>query len=952
MAKIAVTITGLVKLPADCKIDKDLFVGVALAGVVLDKDGQWTGAFAAAPTPPTSTDDKNYRRVVKVDIDKGTFSIPLNKTKLADTRVEKGSYLYVVFQTPYTNDEKMQFVLRRNQALLCQARNGGQVIELEEVEYEEAIGCRISGEVERAFGDGEHRSFGGVPVTLLDEKRDEIARVTTDSLGKYCFFTEEAGRFIVRFPADMPTTGGLLTLAMNEIDLHTEKGVAFTVPTVQYDVAMAKIVGQVTQGRLGLKGVVVTAIRCGTLDEFNSERSDELGHYEIELSKPGEYDLSFPTPFPDDAHKVWELKSDQPNMQSMSVTAGQMVMAKTVEYQPEEHKIVWTVTSGGLPGVGKLVEVWDEEAKIFIAEQRTDHNGQAIFDLPEPGVYTVKVYPDDPMTRKARKDKVSVHSTYRGRTEFAPVAARPADPTSGGGGALLNAEVSEAVIDSQAYPILTETVGVTATALPAASPATGMVSLTQTAEKAVRAILGWRPKTGDIQGFKTALAQSFKLENVEGHIEATWTPRSYAVQVQDDLGAITGAQASIYTRAKAALDASLPLLDGLKTLRADIQPDDIEAIRAIVRSEMTQLVMELGVVGGPRVQRVDELFRYLLGPTPSSDPEQVSGHLQELGERLGMQRERVNSVEDEQNYTNYLILIDYIYTLQVSWDNQRKFFDRMGSAEPFLGTQLVLVSQALTAVAEGVQQVYFTMDSVFLTSAERQTLTLNFAGGGLGILQVPGDEDAMQVGNMFTFDRYAAPMTIAELLDWVDRVASEEAPRLIQDSGKDGVIAFFPTINKLRKLVHGSLLFDKGVQDPRRQPLPTAYSTARVQRALEELASQLDDTARLAGQIVAQARQPRTDLTKQALVDALRDPDVVSALRSVVGSGQSGGTPTAPPTTAPAGQVAGETRPSGPGLKFDPSIFDKFDIEVLRGVRPELFSVTANIPSSIPGRLT
>ena len=84
---------------------------------------------------------------------------------------------------------------------------------------------------------------------------------------------------------------------------------------------------------------------------------------------------------------------------------------------------------------------------------------------------------------------------------------------------------------------------------------------------------------------------------------------------------VTGAQASIYARAKVALDQSLPLLDGLTSLRTDILPEDQQATRSIVRTELTQLVNELGIAGGPRVQRVDELFGYLLGtdPDPSNN---------------------------------------------------------------------------------------------------------------------------------------------------------------------------------------------------------------------------------------------------------------------------------------------------------------------------------------------
>ena len=78
-------------------------------------------------------------------------------------------------------------------------------------------------------------------------------------------------------------------------------------------------------------------------------------------------------------------------------------------------------------------------------------------------------------------------------------------------------------------------------------------------------------------------------------------------------GGITGAQASVYQRAKDALDQSLPLLDGLYPLFKEAKDEDVAALRAMVRSQFTDLVNELGLMGGPRIARVTQLFFLLLG---------------------------------------------------------------------------------------------------------------------------------------------------------------------------------------------------------------------------------------------------------------------------------------------------------------------------------------------------
>lgn len=368
--------------------------------------------------------------------------------------------------------------------------------------------------------------------------------------------------------------------------------------------------------------------------------------------------------------------------------------------------------------------------------------------------------------------------------------------------------------DALSYPILTEEVGFP-TARPSGAGASG--SLGETVEGALREVLAWRPKASDPRGFVAALTQAFDLKEVEGRTLVSWTPRSYAVQ--HDLGAVTGAQASIYARAKAALEQSLPLLDGLYPLRADNDDEDVGAVRAVVRSELSELVNELGQVGGPRVQRIDTQFVSLLGRDPSDDPEKVAGLFGQLRTTFGLERARVNTILEEENLTNFLIIADHTLALRRTWEVQRHFFDRAGS-DVFLGTQLVLLSRALAVVAESAQEVYFAMDSVFLNQAERQTTYL------------PLGPDQPR-------------LTVAELLSWVERFATEEGPRVIRDAGKSGVIALQATVEKLETLTEAAA---RGSRQPSANPT-RGFHTPRVQRALGELSSNLSAAHRLFGQI-------------------------------------------------------------------------------------------------------
>jgi hypothetical protein len=387
--------------------------------------------------------------------------------------------------------------------------------------------------------------------------------------------------------------------------------------------------------------------------------------------------------------------------------------------------------------------------------------------------------------------------------------------------------------DNQAFPVQVLEVGRSNRGLPTAPSS----SIGQTVEGALREILAWRPKPEDPKGFTAALNQAFTIRDIEGHTEFSWTPRSYSVQA--DIGAVTGAQASIYARAKAALDQSLPLLEGLYPLRAAADVEDADSIRAIIRNHWIELVAELGQVGGPRLDRVQTYFDALLGLGLGGNPESVGGLLGTMRERFGFARPQVNTIDEEQNLTNYLILVDHTISLHRSWNTLKHFFDRVGD-DVFLGTQLVLISRSLAVLAESIQEAYFSMDSVYVGPAERQTITLKL-------------DDKTR-------------LTVAELFGWVERFALEEGPRLIREGGKDGVEAFKPTLEKLEYLVGKSADIAGADADN-----PTAgFHTTRVRFALREVHLGVKNALALVRQL------RRTDDPRVILVDpeeVTADPD-------------------------------------------------------------------------------
>ena len=426
-------------------------------------------------------------------------------------------------------------------------------------------------------------------------------------------------------------------------------------------------------------------------------------------------------------------------------------------------------------------------------------------------------------------------------------------------------QVAQAVNAATTFPILTEEVGYPPS--PLASPgkgggAGGSSQLGQMAMKAIADVLSWKPKVGDPKAFVGALNASFSCQEVEGHTECVWTPRTYAVQT-DIGGGITGAQASLYTRAKDAIDDSLKLLDGLYPLRPDADAEYIQATRDIVRNQLTQLSIELGMAGGPRVTRVDQIFLLLTGVLPPAgvqfDPDQLGvpgvtnqSQLATLRRVLGLRRQPlpailanppafsfalpaepgnlVNTVEDETDQTNFRIIVDYVTSLQQSWNINRPFFLVGPGAAPqaFFGTQLVLISQQLSVVAESVDEVRFALDSVFIGPDEQQTVLINFA------LSANPQVGALQ------------PMFVDGLLSWIRDFAAEEGPRIVQEGGTFGVgLTFVPILQQL-------ILAATGLTDPAiiaAAGVPQAFNTPRVVNAANDLQDQLNNLLNLGLQI-------------------------------------------------------------------------------------------------------
>jgi hypothetical protein len=410
-------------------------------------------------------------------------------------------------------------------------------------------------------------------------------------------------------------------------------------------------------------------------------------------------------------------------------------------------------------------------------------------------------------------------------------------------------QMEQSVVDLTAYPILTEEIGYPPSPMSQPSPRVQSPSggapvqgLGQVVAQAVGDVLGWKANASDPKGFIGALTQSFSLTEIEGRVESTWKPRTYTVQT-DLAGGITGAQASLYTRAKDAQDQCLPLLDGLYPLDPEADPEYVKALREMAKSQIVEIVKQFAVVP-PSILRVDTYFNILLGasrkehfsdePIVPTNPDEISGTLGSLRDIYGIWFEKSiaalgasrnnpfsNSVEDEQNITNFRVISDYMTSLLQSWRANGKYFRLTRKQAPaFLGTQLILMSRQFNVIAETVNEVRFTLDSVFIGPNERQQLLLEFKHPHL------------------------PAMYLEDVLREIDAFVTDEGPRLIRDGGRIAVSNnVIPVLDTFIEMVTET-----------RHPgsmgkLPDGFRTPRVRNSFDDLRDQLGQLRDLAQQV-------------------------------------------------------------------------------------------------------
>jgi hypothetical protein len=306
-------------------------------------------------------------------------------------------------------------------------------------------------------------------------------------------------------------------------------------------------------------------------------------------------------------------------------------------------------------------------------------------------------------------------------------------------------------------------------------------------------------------------------------------------------GTISARQANLYRQATVIVGDATQVLNGLMPFAPEAESDQVESLRALIRSEMNVLVEEFGRVDEPRKERVLAYFSAL------------KIHLAGFGERAFLNDPNLPvTVDDEAQVTGFELLKSYVRILQEAWGI---FFGGDRAPDSFSLSERVERANVLLPV---VAQVDFdfgaAMDSVGFTESERRSRAAAFntlAGYDIQSLPVSSLRSLIirPQSAQIAIDASLPDITVYDLTEWIERFAGMEGPNNLVDSGQYGLDFVTDQADQIFWVVAAVLarldLSDSGTAPSASPPLEQILSNERVRFALNNLLGQLNSLADL-----------------------------------------------------------------------------------------------------------
>ncbi|MCC5635161.1 hypothetical protein LC593_04695 [Nostoc sp. CHAB 5844] len=387
-------------------------------------------------------------------------------------------------------------------------------------------------------------------------------------------------------------------------------------------------------------------------------------------------------------------------------------------------------------------------------------------------------------------------------------------------------------------------------------------SLTKQVERAFIQVLGGAPGRGSDR-FMKALVSAFPTGK-DGQV--TFTPVRSVISLsgsmgdngsKDWAGQLSVEQASLYREASLIVSDALRLLEGIEPFDPKADLDAVEALRALIRSNLNYLIEEFGRIDKPRRDFVDTYFVSL------------KKNIRDFGEKAllincGSGNPNLVTAEDESQIAAYELIKTYVQRLESSWNGYLKESKAKKASDNY-SERLARVNVMLPVVAEGIASVMDAMDSVGFTESERRSDTALFSKlesqeFGLGFPKDGKDgvdantelKDAFNTrgfsphGSEYLLTNVSIPrITVNDFSEWVERFASREAPSILGTSGRFGLDFVTDQADTLFWVIGIVLDYLKFNPDAQQKDLGRILAFDRVQQTLIELVSHLKTLADL-----------------------------------------------------------------------------------------------------------
>jgi hypothetical protein len=358
-----------------------------------------------------------------------------------------------------------------------------------------------------------------------------------------------------------------------------------------------------------------------------------------------------------------------------------------------------------------------------------------------------------------------------------------------------------AIYGGSAYPTLISPVGGDGSEF-GTSTGTGLGARV---DAAFRRILGQAPRSSDPVGVAAAVANAFPVSVVAGARTVNWRPGNYGA-TSATTATISGAQRSLLTRASDEIQTIQRTLERMRPNLPAPDAEEIDAAKAVILQELDSILREISTEAGPNQARVTSSLETMLR-TPILGS---SGYVAYLGLQSGfldsagaISQVNRNTVAEEQNLSDFILIRDCITSIDTSWTN----FKRIASSD--LGSGLIKLARRLQAITESCGEIERAMDSV------------NFG---------PGDRTVTEIS--------PGGMLISELLSWIAEFGRIDGPKFISSGGRRGIQVIWERSQDLQKAAFAFALFISRPGIPPSGP-PAALRQPRVTSAIGELLDHL-----------------------------------------------------------------------------------------------------------------